>query len=602
MTVLRPGAGHGWGKALLAGLRGPSRLPSFAFLSASMAACLLPFLVGLEQAEVLVRRCVYPTLMASLGLFVFSLAQAWKRPRREAWSPRERWVAAGLVGTATALALAAEPFRCKVIWDEYVLQGTAYSLHHHRIDSVIAHGYKVLGEFLPLSSYLDKRPGFFPFLVSLVHDLTGYRAENAFYLNAVLYPSLLLLAYVLGRRLHGPFGGRVAVALLGTLPLLGQAATGSGMDLLNVCMILVVASSAVAYLGHPSAPRLDALLLGTVLLAHSRYESALYVLPVACVVLMGWRRRGAAFMTWPSALVPILLLPCALRVMVMNHKPVSWELSGGHTSRFAADNLVGNLKGAAAFLFASSPNQGNSVVLTLLGLAGAGWVLVRVVRRRGPQEGVPESAALLPVALGIAANTGLLLFYYWSRFDHQAASRFSLPLYLGFAMAAVQFLGDLKPMHPRAAALSAALSLLALAAALGRYGKPLYSVTGAEGVEWQTRFISSLPPKTRLVLTSRSALPWLLEEQPALPIFRVPQAADRIRKSLEAGDLEEVLVIQSLDAGPSGQGSLEVVPEDRLPEAFSLVPLAERKFGPRITRISRVAGFSLRQESPDMAP
>ena len=43
-------------------------------------------------------------------------------------------------------------------------------------------------------------------LISLVHDLTGYRTANAYALNAVLYPITLALAYYLGRRLQGALG------------------------------------------------------------------------------------------------------------------------------------------------------------------------------------------------------------------------------------------------------------------------------------------------------------------------------------------------------------------------------------------------------------
>lgn len=50
-------------------------------------------------------------------------------------------------------------------------------------------------------NYIDKRPLLYPFLVSLAHDLTGYRVLNAFLVNVALHPLLLGLAWWLARRL-----------------------------------------------------------------------------------------------------------------------------------------------------------------------------------------------------------------------------------------------------------------------------------------------------------------------------------------------------------------------------------------------------------------
>src|SRR5581483_8667631 len=103
-------------------------------------------------------------------------------------------------------------------------------------------------------------------------DLTGYRVANAFVVNSLLLPLALGLAFVIGRQLAGWRGGLLAALLLGTLPLLGQNATGSGMELLNVVMILATLALGAHYLAAPDEPRLAAFLLSTVLLAQSRYE------------------------------------------------------------------------------------------------------------------------------------------------------------------------------------------------------------------------------------------------------------------------------------------------------------------------------------------
>src|SRR5258708_19276052 len=173
-------------------------------------------------------------------------------------------------------------------------------MHYFRDVAMMVRGYDIQGVFLSTDNYLDKRPYFYPFLVSLLHDLTGYRLLNAYLVNAMLMPAALGLVFVFGRLLTGWQGGLLAVVLLGSLPLLGQNATGSGMELLNFVMILAAMVLAAEYLRAPKEEALAALALAAVLLAQARYESALYVLPVAGLVFLGWLRARRILLPWQT--------------------------------------------------------------------------------------------------------------------------------------------------------------------------------------------------------------------------------------------------------------------------------------------------------------
>src|SRR5262245_31465696 len=152
--------------------------------------------------------------------------------------------------------------------------------------------YDFAGTWLVIDTFLDKRPYFFTFLVSLVHDLTGYRLNNVFAVNVSLAFAVLACTFWLVRSLTGKSAPAVlAVALLATLPLFGQNATGASMELLNLAMIAILMVAATLYLREPNADRLSLLVLGAVLLAQTRYESVLFVFPVSIVILLGWFRR-----------------------------------------------------------------------------------------------------------------------------------------------------------------------------------------------------------------------------------------------------------------------------------------------------------------------
>jgi hypothetical protein len=566
-----------------------------AFGLAALASVYFGFLgLGVETAGAVVKHAGYYVLLGTFTLWLGALVRLWRERAPGASPGRRELLWAGLaIGVSTVMALTAEPLRSKVLYDEFVLQSTAFNLHFFRDTVTMVRGYDIGGVFLSLDNYLDKRPNFYPFLVSLVHDLTGYRPANAYLLNAALYPLTLALAYYLGRRLQGAAGGLLAVLFLGSLPLLGQNATGSGMELLNVAMILAVTGLGAAWLRRSDATRLSALVLGAVLLAQSRYESALYVLPVALLILVGWVRQRRVILSWPAVLAPLLLLPCALQNKVLNNTRWMWELKADQESRFSAGYAAKNVRDAVGFLFNTTPAFANSIILSGLGLLALGWIAWRLVghlRARGPLD--PDRTALCALGLGAVVNTVLVMFYYWSSFMDPMASRFALPLNLVLVFAVVALAAALARRWPAAPRLLLATAALALVVATSRYGLNLYSHTGIDEIEWERRYVAALPPGERLVITNKSTIPWLLQKTPSILIGRTGLVADRLQFQLHAHTFRDILVMQSFRPS-TRDGQHELVPDDALPKGFRTEVLAEHRFGTKITRISRLVAVEL---------
>ncbi|MEI6106768.1 MAG: hypothetical protein WCR49_07095 [Opitutae bacterium] len=573
--------------------RTPFRLALFGL--AAVAAVYFGFIgLGVAAAGLLVERFGYYVLLLTFVLWVASLWRLWaQRLPGQALSRRECLGAGVVIALFTLMALKSEPFRSKILYDEFVLQSTAFNMHYFRDTATMVRGYQVLGTFLSFDNYLDKRPNFYPFLVSLIHDFTGYRTANAYWLNAALFPTALGLAYYLGRRIARQWGGLLAVLLLGSLPLLGQNATGSGMELLNFCMILAVAGLGGAYLRTPDHTRLSAFILGTVLLAQSRYESALYVLPAAIIIVLGWWRQGGVVISWTAVLAPLLFVPFALQNKVLNNTRWMWELKENQETRFSTDYLARNLQSAKDFLFSPTQQYANSLTLTVLGLLALGWLLWHLLRTR---PGLPAIAAdrlaLFIIGLAVAANTVLIMFYYWSSFTDPMASRFSLPLHVILVFAVVTAGQILRNRWPLVPALLSGLALLAVVTAASRYAQPLYSYTGVEEIEWEKRFVAARPPGDRFIITNKSTLPWLLRKTPSMLTGRCGFVADRLQYHLQESTFREILVMQSFRPTTS-QGDYQLVADDRLPNGFELEYLTERRFGTKITRISRLLAVNL---------
>jgi hypothetical protein len=553
--------------------------------------------IGLEvrTAEQFIMRGGYYVMTLSFVLWLAALARAW-RARAAAspgWTRRELLAVGALVTVCCAVAVAQETFRSKILYDEFVLQSTAYNMHFFREVGVMVRGYDLLGTFVSLDNFLDKRPYFYPYLISLVHGFTGYRPGNAMAVNLLLLPLSLGLGYWLGRALAGWRGGLLAAGLLGTLPLLVQNATGTGMELTNLTMLLACIALAGAWLERPDETRLTAFVLGSVLLTQCRYESALYVVAALAVVVAGWWRARRLVVSWPVVLAPLLLVPVAWHQRVLSESPVLWEMKENQTSRFGVEYLASNLRGVADHLFSLNARQANSPLLSVLGASAllwlGGWLAWRCLR--GPRGLAGRHLAWLLFGGVIVANTLLVQFYFWGSFADPMAARFALPLCVLFVFAAVLLVRHLDRRLPATPWLLVIVAVCFLGFSVPRQARHHYSHLGNDEIEWERRYVAELAPADRLIITNKSSLPWLLEQTPSILLPRARALRDRLRHHLEKQTFGEILVMQSLRP-TSLRGDHRIVPEEELPAGFALEFVAEKRFGTKLARISRLVAVA----------
>ena len=504
--------------------------------------------------------------------------------------------AAGLAIAGGALfAVWSDTFQHKILYDEFVIQGTAYEMHLTKLVSTIVRAYKVSGTWLPIDPFLDKRPYFFPFLLSLVHDLAGYRVENMFALNVACAVSFLGFLYWFARQLAGRDPAILAVALMALMPLFGQNATGAGMDLHNLSMIALVACLGVLYLRVPSGDRLSLFVLGAVLLTMSRYESVIYVGPVAVVVLLGWLRAGRAILPWPAIAAPMLLVPLAWHLRVFAATPVFFQLQAGQTSAFGWSNIAGNFEGDVAFLFNTGPALANSWYLSAIGVAGLAWLAYGAwgwLRRRPRPELQAPAVVGIAFGAGVAAHFVVLLFYWWAKFNDLMAARFALPMCLAFAVLAAALVRGLAAKGIPALRIAwAGLGVWLLTGGLPAINLGAYTDTnlGMQELDWERGIIESRPGPV-LVVSNKSTIPFILWRIEAIlnPVAAT-KGAD-ISYHMSQGTFTDVIVTQAIRPS-SAEGAMGVDPEDLLPPNFHLQVIAEKRFGGRLDRVSSIVSI-----------
>lgn len=548
-------------------------------------------LFNVDQSRILIRRYGYYAIALTFAWGVMALFRV-RGALRDAVTPisrREAWQTAGVIAACVLVAALTTPIGYKILFDEMVLQATASNLHQYREVSTVMRAYTVDGVFVPLDSYLDKRPYFFAFLLSLVHDLTGYREANAFAFNIALMGLVLGQVYLIVRRFAAHTGGLLAVVTLGTLSTLAHSATGAGMEMLNLAMILLVAQLAIVYLDAPDESRLAALVIAAVLLAQTRYESSLYVVPVALVGIDGWRRAGRVIMPPAAIVAPALLIPYAVHNTYLSGTPMLWELHDEVQSRFGLAHFGTNLGHAAHYFFNTTANITNSLWLSVGGFAALGFVAFRLWRARRSWRTAPPAAIVLPaVGVAVVGNLALLMFYYWGQLDDPTVARLGLPFAVMLAIAVGFAIHQADRSGVRLGWTAGCCAILAyLWSGLIANAQHTRLNTLDTEMAWERRYVEAMPPGDRLVITNKSPLPWMISRIPAIGIDHARRRVDALRFQLANQTFRDVLVFQKFR--PTGaEGAFQLDPVDRLPDWFVLEPLAEHRFGTRIDRVSRL--------------
>ena len=571
----------------------------FLCISGGLAVALGFLVFSPSQALDLIRLCGYWLMAGTAILFFVSLVRYYL-PR---WSARSgepidwlRWV---LVIVATGLLVVHEPFGFKVLMDELVLSATSMGFHLHREVFTALQTHNFDGAYVTLGGIVDKRPYFFPFLVSVLHDLTGYRPENVFVLNVLLTFALLALVSDFAARLINRAAGRLAVLLLAGLPLLALNATGGGFEILNLVMIVLAMTAATSYLEDRDARSLNLLVLTGVLLAQTRYESVIYLGAVGVVILMVWKRGRRIQVTWPLIAAPLLLIPYPLLNSVINAFRGFWQLPKEVTSPFSSEFIAGNLSHAVAFFFTLSPLQSNSVFLSVCGVVGLLFVFVLAFRKLLHRERLPASIAVLMIfGLLVICTFSILMCYHWGELDQYVVSRLSLPLCLLFALSVPVAFADFKP-SPKAWNVA---MILALGYALG-FGIPsaarAYSTETFHAyrhTEWVRQFVRKHSDDGAYFIVP-SPLVAVVYRQPAITNSLAATRADELEYHLDRETYTDAYVVQLFDEDLK-TGDLVPRTDSVIGEEFILETVAERKFVPLFrSRISRIV--EIRPEPPE---
>ncbi len=438
----------------------------------------------------------------------------------------------------------------KVIYDEYVLLSVSKAMHESWLAGWIAQVDSVFGAPVAMAHVADKRPLFFPFVLSLLHTLSGYRLENAFVLNGLLGFGLLFGLYIWLRPHIGGMLALVSILIVGGSPLLAQNVTGGGFEVLNLALMVTVLAATSAFVRQPSERSFAVMVLLTALLANTRYESILFaVVPALGLLVVKLRGERICWLPWAAVLSPLTLVSVVLAQRVFHSFEVFYQSDG--EAFISLQYFSGNFDRAIYYLFNAEVTQSNSLVISVLGIIAVLLLplVVYDVCFRQKQQLSSFLVTMLGFSLFVILHTSLILCLRWGGWDDPMVARFTLPLQLFLALSIVVVAHHLKERH----GWGERGWLIAAAAAFFFYGIPSISQKGSTyllspgyGMDQAIKEIDRLDPdRTRLVI-SASALPFVVRGHISLPVSALDDTLMQWEKKLLSGRYAEILFVENV--------------------------------------------------------
>ncbi|HNC24571.1 MAG TPA: glycosyltransferase family 39 protein [Opitutaceae bacterium] len=560
-------------------------------LSGALAALLGFYAIPGVMAIVFVSDTGYWFELVAFFIFAWSLWRAFRDDLRALHWRTIDWATVAVVGLSGLVLLVHETFGFKIVMDEIMLLGTSMSMHFDRLVLTPVRGNDIQGVFVVLDGIMDKRPLFFPFLLSVLHDLFGYRPENAFLLNAILTFIFLGLVNRCGQLLAGRRGGWLGVLLFAGLPLLGQNATGGGFELLNMVMIIATLLLGARFIDRRDEVSLTALCYSTLLLGQTRYESLVYALPVVVMVLWVWFRERRAILSWPVIVAPLLLLPYPLQNRIFELRTSAWQLASKpeYSKPFSLSYISDNLAHAESFFFSDVANQPASLTLSILGWLAVPFCLLFVVKKvRTLATEPPIVVASVIFTLGFVGQFFLMMCYFWGKFDDPIIRRLSLPTHLWLVVAVLTVLPQFASTAFQRLLLAVA-AFGALVSGIPSMAAHAYNQEYLPGREtaWRRQFMADQPRSDYLMIDNDSIL-WVAHRVSATPVVQAVRRRDAIVFHMRNHTFSNVYVFQRFNIDPAN-GAMTLRDGDDLGPAFVLEPVREERLQTlTLDRISRV--------------
>ncbi len=186
------------------------------------------------------------------------------------------------IGILTAITLTGICFFFIDSWfrllsDETNILSVAQSMAHQKKVFLTEEGRVINGGLYPIIINIPKRPLLFSFILSLIHNVSGYSFENAFFMNLACLFMLLCLVFFAIKPLTGTAVAISVQVLLVSQPAIPIYATSAGFDLFAALFFCLSLFSAYIFMRRKDVKSFSFLWCTLLMFSNIRYESFLFM-------------------------------------------------------------------------------------------------------------------------------------------------------------------------------------------------------------------------------------------------------------------------------------------------------------------------------------
>jgi hypothetical protein len=280
------------------------------------------------------------------------------------------------------------PPKFKVLSDETNLVGISMAMYQSKKASLPLRGFNI--DFIEpeYTSKIDKRPIFYPFLVSVVHTLRGYSAYNGFVVNFICGILVLFIFYLFIYDHFPRMYGFISILIVASLPNFVIWVTSSGFETLNLFFIVLTLYLFNKVIATRRIQHAELLFLTLVLLSQCRYESIIFTVAILFLLPTLVNKKSIAGFSIATYVTPILFIPTLWLPRLYADRPIVDKMSNGIVQvpslfdAFNISNLISNTSTNLVVFLGLDPHLGFSPVISAMALAGIYLMTKKLVAGR----------------------------------------------------------------------------------------------------------------------------------------------------------------------------------------------------------------------------
>ncbi len=335
---------------------------------------IITFLIGLLPPKTWInyvfKHYGYYFIFFAFFLWVFKVATCFHSEAKRAFHKHSIGFFLSLI--AALLLFNISPPKFRIFNDEPALVSTSKAMYEARISTFEKQNYLGMIEY---SEMIDKRPLFFPFCISLLHTLFGYRLSNVFFLNFFCCWGSMFCLYLLIQYYFSKYFGYCSILLFISLPITFWYTSG-GFEGLNTLFIILAFLFLSLYLRKKQTDVAELFFLTIILLAQIRYESIVFLLSAILFLKHFVSSKNINLFSGFFYLYPLLLIPVIWQRWYYSDIPLYNAIGitpagvSENETIFSFTNLTNNTISNSYAVLGIEPHFGFSSFFSLISLIG----------------------------------------------------------------------------------------------------------------------------------------------------------------------------------------------------------------------------------------